>query len=214
MKTFRAHTSFIPESVVKSSSREIPAVVLPKTDYEAIDTNQAFGLYIKIQTPHPEELHSDGTYFQKIYISPKEIEQYGEVVNSLTFSEIKKILNNISFADSCVDFNWGWEISEINGQYSDETEPISKGDVHGFLINTTFTRPDTNTGVIGVGRGRRMWIEATASETSIVMTAWVCVELIVKHELMENYLYNNIKILNPHKTIQELAYPEIMQTSK
>lgn len=208
MKTFRAHTSFIPESVQNFSVREIPAVVLPKTDYEVIDTNQAFGIYIKIFTPKPYETKGDGKYFQKIYISPDEIKNFGEVSNKLTCFELKKILDDISFAPSCVDFNWGWEISEVEGQHWDEKEPISKGQIRGFLINTTFTRPDTNTGVIGVGRGRRMWIEETASETSVVMTAWVCIDLIVKHELMESYLYNKTKILNPHKTLEELAYPD------
>lgn len=208
MKTFRAHTSFIPESVQNSSVREIPAVVLPKTDYEVIDTNQAFGIYIKIFTPKPYEIKSDGKYVQKIYISPDEIKKFGEISNKLTSVELKKILDNISFASSCVDFNWGWEISEVEGQHWDEKEPISKGQIRGFLINTTFQRPDTNTGIIGVGKGRRMWIEETASETSVVMTAWVCVDLIVKHELMESYLYKNAKILNPHKTLEQLAYPD------
>jgi len=211
MKIFRAHTSFIPDAVKSSLVMDHPIVILPKTDYETIDTNQAFGLYIKVYTPKPGVVKFDDLNYQKIYINPDEIKKYGEVLNKLTINELREILDKISFAPSCVNFNWKWEITEVEGQYWDHSEDISKGKVHGFLINTTFTRPDTNTGVVGIGKGRRMWVENTASETSIVMTAWVCVELIVKHELMESFLYNNLRILNPHKTLSELAYPETFE---
>ena len=208
MKTFRAHTSFIPDSVANSFVRETPAVILPKTDYEVVDTNQAFGLYIKIKTPSLKD--NTKSIVQQIYISPEEISKFGEVQNRLTAKELNEILNNISFAKSCIDFEWGWEVIEIHGQYWDAENPIAKGELVGFLINTTFKRPDTNTGIVGIGRGRRMWIEATASETSVVMTAWVCVDLIIKHEAMEAFKYENAKILNPHKTLEQLAYPDKM----
>ena len=94
MKTFRAHTSFIPEMVVNRPSRDIPAVILPKTDYEVVDTNQAFGLYVKV--------HVTSTNTQTIYISPEEIAKYGENENNLTIFEIKKTSSiNASFSDNC-----------------------------------------------------------------------------------------------------------------
>jgi len=208
MKTFRAHTSFIPESVVNSFSRETPAVVLPKTDYEIIDTNQAFGIYIKIYTSSKKTTEDN---FQKIYISPEEIKKYGEVQQKLTIFDLIGILKKITFAPSCVDFNWNWEVVEVEGDYWEGIEPYAKGKTHGFLINTTFQRPDTNTGISGIGKGRRMWIEDTASETSVVMTAWICIDLIVKHEIMEAIQFKEARILNPHKTLSELAYPEILK---
>ncbi len=209
MKTFRAHTSFIPESVKLRLTRELPAVILPKTDYEIMDTNQAFGLYVKVYVSAEDKTKDN---FQKVYISPEEISQYGEVLQKLKIEDIRRILDSIKFAPSCVDFNWRWEIVEVDGigwnniENQKESVPL-----RGFLINTTFQRPDTNTGVFGTGKGRRMWIEDTASETSVVMTAWVCVELIVKHELMEGFLYGNAKILDPHKTLDELAHPMKIQ---
>lgn len=208
MKTlFRAHKSFIPESVVISNSRETaPVVILPKTDYEIIDTNQAFGIYIKVISPTIADTNE--LVSQKIYISPEEIATYGDVQNKLSISDLKNILDNISFVKSCIDFQWKWEIVEVDGQYWNDIEPYSKGNIKGFLINTTFQRPDINTGIIGTGKGRRMWIEETASETSVVMTAWVCIELIIKHETLESFLYKNAKILNPHKTLEQLAFPE------
>lgn len=208
MKTlFRAHKSFIPESVVNLNSKETaPVVILPKTDYEIVDTNQAFGVCIKVLSPTLADTKE--SISQQIYISPEEIATYGEVQNKMSISDLKKILDNISFVESCINFKWKWTVIEINGQYWDDIEPYSKGNIKGFLINTTFQRPDINTGIVGIGKGRRMWIEETASETSVVMSAWVCVELILKHETLESFLYKKAKILNPHKTLEQLAFPE------
>ncbi len=210
MKTFRAHTSFIPESVVMGMSRlTAPICIIPKTDYKTIDTNQGFGIYLEVSAPSIEDATKIIT--QQIYLSPKEISDYGELQNLLTKAELKRILDGISFVKSCIDFSWGWEILEIEGLGWDSDENLkSSTRLRGFLINTTFKRPDINTGIVGVGRGRRMWIEETASETSVVMTAWVCVELIIKHEAMESFIYKNAKILNPHKSLTELAYPNVM----
>lgn len=218
MKTFRAHTSFITESVIMGASRlTAPIVIIPKTDYKIVDVNKTAGIYIEVSAPTVV----DSTKFvtQQIYISPEEIVKYGEIQQKITLPELRKILDKITFVKSCIDFSWGWEITEVEGQSWTEDIERNKSDnttgwttnydnIKGFLINTTFKRPDINTGVMGIGRGRRMWIEETASEASVVMTAWVCVELIVKHETMESFLYSGAKILNPHKTLEELAYPQ------
>lgn len=109
----------------------------------------------------------------------------------MTIQEIQEILSKISFVKSCIDFNWQWQ--------SKETED-------GFLIRTSFRRPDINTGEIGTGFGRWMFIPKDCSEDSVVKTAWICCELIVKHELMESLLYDGHKIFDPHKTLEELSY--------
>lgn len=203
MKTFRSNQNFIP----KSCSEFNQYLIIAHADYEIIDTNHELpGTYIKVYETNP--IYSGQPLF-KIRISPEEILEYGIVQNVLTVPELRNILNNITFAPSCVDFSWGWEITEIEGVgYNNESNPKESVKTRGFLINTTFKRPDTNTGIIGIGKGRRMWIEDTASETSVVMTAWVCIKLIVEHELLESYLYKGAKILNPHKSLGELAYPE------
>ena len=85
-----------------------------------------------------------------------------------------------------------------------------KSQQDGFLICTTFQRPDTNTGKIGTGYGRWMFLNKDCDERSIIMTAWLCMELIVRHELMESVLVDNIRILDPHKSLEELAYPHIL----
>ncbi len=204
MKTFRANKNFTPKSV--DSKFNDVVIVLADTDYEIVDTNQAGellnGIFIKIHFPYI----INGVHHKNFHISAEEVAEYGMVQSRLTLKEVKDILDNIDLSGSCVDFKWKWEITEVTGMGYDES--VQGHQINGFLINTTFSRPDVVTKIIGVGRGRRMWIEDTASETSVVMTAKICVDLIVTHELMETFRYKNAKILNPHKNVSQLAYPE------
>ena len=78
----------------------------------------------------------------------------------------------------------------------------------GFLLRTSFKRPDTNTGKVGIGFGRWMFVHKETDEHGIIMTAWVCFKLIVEHELMEAIKYRGVRILDPHKSLEELAYPK------
>ncbi len=114
-----------------------------------------------------------------------------------TLEFVNKVLSKISFVKSCVDMDWKWETQEIE---------------NGFLIRTTFQRPDVyKNGEIGTGFGRWMHIPKEVSEDGIVKTAWVCCELIVKHELMESFLYRKAKIFNPHRNLKDLAYPKELE---
>ena len=113
-------------------------------------------------------------------------------INKMDIKEIEKIVKNITFAPSNLDMGWKFQIKETTD---------------GFLIRTSFKRPDTNTGKMGTGYGRWMFVDKNTDDRGIVMTAWVCAKLIVEHELMEAFLYKNIRILDPHKSLNELAYP-------
>jgi hypothetical protein len=119
---------------------------------------------------------------------------------TLTFEEVDKILKNINFSKhSCIDMGWKFELTERKG-----SEDL-------YLIRTSFLRKDINTGEIGWGWGR--WHTtpvATANETSIVMTAWVCVKMIVEHELLEGFEYHGKKVFNPHQTLETLVYPDVL----
>lgn len=114
----------------------------------------------------------------------------------MNLEQIQEIVKKITFAPSNLDMGWEWQAKETED---------------GFLIRTSFKRPDTNNGVIGTGYGRWMFIEKNSDERSVVMTAWVCAKLIVEHELMEAFLFSGIRILDPHKTLDELAYPHYIE---
>jgi hypothetical protein len=117
-----------------------------------------------------------------------------------TTGQLRAVFDRISFAPSCVNMGWTWEIEEL------PTAPA--GDLKGWLVNTTFRRPDTDTGVVGVGRGRQEFVAVGASESGVVKTAWLLAELIVRHELMEAFLYRGIRIFDPHHTVEELSMPQ------
>jgi hypothetical protein len=107
---------------------------------------------------------------------------------------LRAVLDQITFAPSCVNMGWAWQI---------ETLPNARG----WLVNTTFRRPDTHTGEIGTGTGRQELIAFGATESAVVKTAWLLAELIVRHELMEAFLYKGVRIFDPHHTVDELSLP-------
>jgi hypothetical protein len=123
----------------------------------------------------------------------------------MNIQEIKQIIKDITFAPSNLDMGWKWRIKESFNK---------KGELEGFLIQTSFKRPDTNTGKMGTGYGRWMFVSKDSDKRGVTMTAWICSKLIVEHELMEAFLYQNIRILDPHKTLEALAYPHELKKSK
>jgi len=116
----------------------------------------------------------------------------------MDLAEIKKIVKNITFAPSNLDMGWKFQVKE---------------NPDGFLLRTSFKRPDINNGKVSTGFGRWMFVDKNCSETGVVMTAWLCAELIVRHELMEAFLFRGVRILNPHKTVEELAFPRELNTN-
>ncbi len=111
----------------------------------------------------------------------------------MDIKQIKQIVRNITFAPSNLDMGWKFQCKETS---------------EGFLIRTSFKRPDTHSGKIGLGYGRWMFVDKNIDERGVVMTAWICARLIVEHELMEAFLFKNVRILDPHKSLDELAYPK------
>lgn len=115
----------------------------------------------------------------------------------MNIEKVKIILSNIDFAKySCLDMSYQFDVKIVDDLY---------------FIRTSFQRKDINTGDFGTGWGR--WHTTPidgATETSIVMTAWVAVKMIVEHELLEGFLYLNTRVFNPHKSIDELVYPNVL----
>jgi hypothetical protein len=42
------------------------------------------------------------------------------------------------------------------------------------------------------------------------MTAFVAIKLVVEHEMLEAFEYQGEKLFNPHKSLDELAYPQAL----
>ena len=119
----------------------------------------------------------------------------------MNIQEIKDTLTRVSFADSNLNMGWEWDI-RVSKIYDDNGTTLEKG----YVIRTTFMRPDILTGEVDKGYGRWMYIPENITTDGLVKTAWVCAELIVKHELMEAFLYDNKKIFDPHKSLKDLQH--------
>ena len=115
----------------------------------------------------------------------------------LTIEDVKNILSNIVFAKySMLDFDWDFKV-EILGEH--------------YMIKTSFIRKDIDSGKVEPGWGR--WYSMPilgATEKGVVMTGWMCIEQIIKHELLEGFEYNGVKVFDPHKSLEDLVYPKTL----
>lgn len=119
----------------------------------------------------------------------------------MNIKTIEEIVKRIGFAPSNLDMGWEWQIKKAD--IKDEDDSIIE---KGFAIRCSFKRPDTNTGVIDTGFGRWYLMNENVSMDGVVKTAWMCAEQIIKHELMEAYLFDNKRIFDPHKSLEDLMY--------
>ncbi len=108
-----------------------------------------------------------------------------------TIEEVKAVLARVSFAPSCVDMGWVWVVQPIGNE--------------GFLICTTFQRPDREDGIVKQGTGGWHHLPVDASNTTIMKRAFVAAKAILEHELMESFLFDGERVFNPHHTIQDLS---------
>ena len=122
----------------------------------------------------------------------------------LTLKDVKEILSNFNFAEhSFIDMDWEFEVGVVPSPDPEEGELL--------LMRTTFMRKDIVDGKFDKGFGR--WHTTPikwASEKSVVMTGWVCIKMIIEHELLEGLEYHQKKVFNPHKSLEALMYPEIL----
>lgn len=120
-------------------------------------------------------------------------------MRNLSLKQVQQILDRISFAPSGIRMHKEGDVKFEAKETSD-----------GFLIRCSFWRPDTQTGEEGTGYGRWYHTSLDSSEKAIVMCAWLAFEQVVKHEMMECFLYKKVRIFDPHKSLDELAYPKAL----
>lgn len=111
-----------------------------------------------------------------------------------TTEDLEAILRDITMENTSLDFKWRFEVAEC----ADMRSP-------GWFVNAAFERPDTETGVIGIGRGRKEFVAVGTTLSGVVKTCWLVIELVIRHELMEGFRWNGVRIFNPHNSVQALA---------
>lgn len=111
-----------------------------------------------------------------------------------SMTDLMNVLSRITFAPSCVDMGWKWAAEFVDGEGRE-----------GWLISTTFQRPDTNTGIIGRGIGRQWFVAKGTTVSGVVKTAFAAAKMILEHELMEAFFYDGARIFDPHNDVESLA---------
>lgn len=119
--------------------------------------------------------------------------------NIETTQQLKHALDQVRFVNTVLDFKWEFEYESIWVETCK-----SRIGRQGWLLWVTFERPDTRTGEVGRGRGRDEIIWKGSSLSGVIKTAWLLVELMVRHELMEGFQWDGARIFNPHHSVDEL----------
>jgi hypothetical protein len=120
-----------------------------------------------------------------------------------TTPELVNVLSQISFVNTVVDFKWRFEFLRVDVSFPETDVPVPQK--RGWIVWVSFERPDTQSGKIGRGRGRDEIIWEGTTESGVVKTAWLLVELMSRHELMEGFRYKGYRIFNPHHSVLDLA---------
>ncbi len=123
-----------------------------------------------------------------------------------TQQDIERWLANVTFAPSCVDMGWMWEVVDVYGPDDVNCDPdlFSSAEPFGYAIRTTFQRPDRDTGVISTGFGRWWLVPNDVTESGVVKTAYKAAMLILEHELMESFRYEGVRLFDPHHDVEDL----------
>lgn len=107
--------------------------------------------------------------------------------------DIKFIVSCITFAPSCVDMGWDWEVHPVDGNF-----------LRGYAIRTTFRRPERDSGEIATGYGRWWFVPEDITLSGVVKTAFKAAMLILEHELMESFKFQGKRPFDPHNSITDL----------
>jgi hypothetical protein len=118
-------------------------------------------------------------------------------LNIRSSEELEAALARVSVGNSVID--WKWKFCH---RYIEDDQ-----DRMGWIVWVEFERPDTHSGDVGIGRGRDEVVWMGATESAVIKTAWVLIEMNVRHELMEAFKVDGVRIFDPHRTAEQLKMP-------
>jgi hypothetical protein len=134
-----------------------------------------------------------------------------------TEEELLDIIKRVTVRkDSVINFKWEFKHETVrSGKFYSPVqgeEHLVGSEVAGWFVHVEFERNDIITHKPGKGQGRKEFIATGTTESGVVKTCWLLMELIVRHELMEGFMYKGNQIFNPHHTVGELI--EVCQKRK
>ena len=134
-------------------------------------------------------------------------ETYDKKVDGL--GGVEAVLAQVTFAPSCVDMDWGWQVQAVFVQEGPsvtvEGVTATQAIPAGFRLRTTFRRPERSSGEVQTGFGRWWEVPPDVTVSGVVKTAFAAAKMILEHELMESFKWKNARVFDPHNTVQELA---------
>lgn len=104
--------------------------------------------------------------------------------------QIMEVLGRINFGPSFPLKAMTWVLS-----------PMKHG---GCFLSYRFLRPDRETGEEDWGESRQEWIPKYSTPSAVVKTAFVIAKLTVEHEVMEGFLYEGVRLFDPHYPVEDL----------
>lgn len=143
---------------------------------------------------HSEATEEDYKLMLKDLRNERDLHTIKDDPKITTTEQLADTLAQVTMVNTVLDFKW---------QFGHE--PFTIGERTGWLVHVSFERPDSYSKEVGRGRGRDEIIWSGTSLSGVVKTAWLLVELMVRHELMEGFRWRNRRIFNPHHTVEQLA---------
>ena len=98
----------------------------------------------------------------------------------MTREELEVIVSKIQFRD------WKFRIGDL-------------GD--GWFLQATFKDYDHDSHELALIKGRKWYISFFAIPDEVVKTAWIAVELALRHEAMEQFMYDGYAPFHPHHDV-------------
>jgi hypothetical protein len=106
---------------------------------------------------------------------------------------IRRILSNVI----CMPFGVPLTISAEH----DRAKKPAEGEPRVF-VQVSYDARDSRTGEPCHWKGRKWYLSEHMTHDEVVKTAWAAVELTVKHELMESFLWQGERLFNPHAGLE------------
>jgi len=107
----------------------------------------------------------------------------------LTKDDLDAVLKRIDVRAPFDDWKWQFHSAVTEG---------------GWLVWASFWRADAVSGSMGNGRSRGELVPAGSTESTVVKTAFLLLEVTIKHEIMEAFHIDHVRLFDPHLSLEQL----------
>jgi hypothetical protein len=117
----------------------------------------------------------------------------------LTEERLRNALARIHYQNRNYETPW---------EFTYEPVFLAGGQQAGWLLQGRFMRPETHTNVVDWGRTRKEFVAMEAQPDSVIKTCWVIIDLTERHEAMESFKVDGLRVFDPHIPLRLLSEAE------